>query len=130
MTDPRTQVAAADLNDAERAIDIAWQDGHASRYSLKLLREECPCAGCRTDREEIKRNPFRVIGPDARPPSFSLADVEPVGTYALRFVWTDGHGSGIYTFDFLRELCPCEVCRSARVTDETPYVHGIFIPSG
>jgi DUF971 family protein len=33
-----------------------------------------------------------------------------VGRYAIRFHWSDGHSTGIYTFEHLRELCPCPIC--------------------
>ncbi|MFB3073931.1 MAG: gamma-butyrobetaine hydroxylase-like domain-containing protein [Candidatus Methylomirabilales bacterium] len=41
-----------------------------------------------------------------------IAQMAPVGRYALSFTWSDGHSTGIYSFDFLRSLCPCEICRS------------------
>jgi DUF971 family protein len=48
----------------------------------------------------------------------------------MRIHWGDGHQAGIYTFEYLRQLCPCETCRAQRPTDDTPYVHGIYIPKG
>jgi len=38
---------------------------------------------------------------------------ELVGRYALQIYWSDGHSSGIYTFDYLRGLCPCTECEAA-----------------
>ncbi len=43
-------------------------------------------------------------------PSMTLTDIGAVGSYALEFVWSDGHGAGIYTWKYLREACPCEIC--------------------
>lgn len=43
-------------------------------------------------------------------PDVSPLAIEPVGRYALRFQWSDGHATGIYTFEYLRELCPCPSC--------------------
>ena len=37
--------------------------------------------------------------------------VTPIGRYAISFAWNDGHGSGIYSWDYLRRHCQCEVCR-------------------
>jgi len=122
------EIARADINEQERTLEIEWDDGHLSIYPLKLLRSECPCASCRTIREEGRNNPFRVIGPNERPPNFDLEDVEPVGRYGMRIHWGDGHAAGIYTFDYLREICPCEACRAARQGDQAPFVHGIYIP--
>jgi DUF971 family protein len=124
------EICVADLRDAEEALDITWGDGHQSVYSLKELRKECPCAGCRSAREEAKRNtdPFRVLASNVRPPSHTVTNIEAVGRYGMRIGWGDGHNTGIYTFEYLRELCPCEVCRAARRADDLPYVHGIYIP--
>jgi len=44
------------------------------------------------------------------PAGIGRADLEPVGNYALRFTWGDGHNTGIYSFDLLRSLCPCREC--------------------
>jgi DUF971 family protein len=43
-----------------------------------------------------------------------LASIMPVGNYGVSFVWTDGHATGIYRFDFLRSICPCDVCSAER----------------
>ncbi len=121
-------ILQADVNDERQTLEIGWGDGHPSVYPLKYLRAECPCASCRTEREEARSNPFRVIGPNQRPPSTEIADVEPVGRYGMRIVWSDGHGTGIYTFEYLREICPCDSCKAARTGGDVPYVHGIYIP--
>lgn len=128
MTQEQVQIRSADLNEARQALEIEWGDGHRSALPLKLLRAECPCASCRTAREESRVNPFRVLGPNERPPSSELSDVEPVGRYALRFIWKDGHQAGLYTYEYLREICPCEACGAARQAGDAPFVHGIFIP--
>ncbi len=52
-----------------------------------------------------------MSGPILRPGEVRATDVKPVGRYALNFVWSDGHDSGIYTYSLLRELCPCQACR-------------------
>ena len=127
MPQAATTIAEADLNDAAQALEIRWEDGHSSAYPLKHLRAECPCAQCRTDREEARGNPLRVLG---HVPSAEVTNVEAVGRYGIRFTWGDRHDAGIYTFEYLREICPCESCRGARPADAEPFVHGIFIPGG
>ena len=70
-----------------------------------------PCAsavGARSAIDELaanKRLREESIGKDVRPLS-----IDPVGRYAIRFHWSDGHSTGIYPFEQLRELCPCPIC--------------------
>jgi DUF971 family protein len=86
--------------------DLFWNDGHFSSYPSWYLRENCPCATCV---EEFTGR--RMIRQGSIPSSVERVDVGPVGNYALRFAFSDGHGTGIYTFDFLRRICPCPECR-------------------
>ena len=89
-------------------LTIQWSDGHFSAYPYRYLRNKCPCATC------------SEMGPPAStaPSPFPMFGVKPlkperaelVGRYAVQIYWSDGHSSGIYTFDFLRELCPCVEC--------------------
>lgn len=122
----RTQIAAADLNDAAGAVEITWGDGHQSTYPLPYLRQQCPCASCRQEREEARANPFHVV--KGTPPSTELINVEEVGRYGLRLTWKDAHNTGIYAFDYLRDACPCEACQAVRPAADAPYTHGIYIP--
>lgn len=126
MTMNPNQIRAADITD--EALEITWGDDHPSVYPLKYLRSHCPCATCRSEREEARKNPFRVLPAGQRPPSAGIADVQGVGNYALQFAWNDGHSTGIYTLEYLRGLCPCPECSAGRSEDQAPYVHGIFIP--
>ena len=81
---------------------IEWSDGVRHVLPWTLLRESCPCAECRIERE--KPQPLMpIIDPaQAQPPR--PQSMEPVGRYAYQLVWKDGHSSGIYTFEFLRQL--------------------------
>jgi DUF971 family protein len=88
---------------------IEWDDHHVSRYPLAGLREACPCAECRGGHEGMSEE----VGPEVfqRPltpgRSAELTSIEAVGNYALLPVWADGHRYGIYTWDYLRGICPC-----------------------
>jgi DUF971 family protein len=100
-------------------IKIDWKDGHRSEYGLSYLRENCPCATCAgthgppTTRPEPQgSNPFQMYKPALR-----IQSVEPVGTYAVKIYWSDGHSSGIYSYDHFRAICPCHECKA---TDATP----------
>ncbi len=73
------------------------------------LRLACPCASCV---EEMSGRPLldpSKVDPAVRPVSLSL-----VGAYGLRIQWSDGHATGIYTFQHLLRVCPCRVCRHER----------------
>ncbi len=99
-------------------VDIVWADGHTSHYDFDYLRKECPCATCNDER--IKKNSSKFGAPSSSlPNSAALPMFKPktkarsaksVGNYAIQIDFTDGHGAGIYSFDFLRTICPCPVC--------------------
>jgi DUF971 family protein len=94
--------------EGQERLVIVWKDGHRSVYSWKSLRSNCPCASCREERA-TPPDPFRVLKPSELVPLAPLA-MEPVGHYAYRIVWSDGHDSGLYTLEHLRSLCECPVC--------------------
>jgi DUF971 family protein len=99
-------------------MEIVWKDGHRSSYPFVFLRDACPCALCDDEREKSGRAPGDppALAPGALPMFKEKArptHAEPVGRYAIRFVWNDGHELGIYSWPFLREQCPCVECRSA-----------------
>ena len=89
---------------------IQWNDGHRSVYSWAHLRKECPCAGCRDEREKPP-DPFRILKPEELKPLAPTA-MTPVGRYAYKITWSDGHDSGIFTLEHLRQLCECPSCKS------------------
>jgi DUF971 family protein len=86
-----------------RRLHLTWSDGHGADYEHEYLRGWCPCAACQ-GHSGLK---IRFL-PPAQP--VSPTTIQPVGNYAISIAWSDGHGSGIYRFDFLREICPCERC--------------------
>jgi DUF971 family protein len=100
-----------------KGIKIDWEDGHRSEYSLAYLRDECPCASCTgAHGTEPQKTSYSSPQPAGNPfpmfkPALKMLGVEPVGAYAIRISWNDGHNSGIYSYDHLREICPCEECR-------------------
>ena len=78
---------------------IQWADGHESHYVAPQLRGMCPCASCKDEMTGI-----RIILPIHIPDTLEFRRIELVGQYALQFVWSDGHRTGIYSFDYLRGL--------------------------
>jgi DUF971 family protein len=102
-----------------KGVAIEWKDGHLSHYTFPYLRDACPCALCDDERGKSGRKPGEAI--QAQPgelPMFKAAakpvSAEGVGKYAIKFNWNDGHELGIYSWQWLREICPCDECRSAR----------------
>jgi DUF971 family protein len=100
-------------------VEIEWKDGHRSSYTFTYLRDACPCALCTEERDKEKRKPGDPLGAvqGALPMFKALArptEVEPIGKYAIRFYWNDGHQHGVYSWRWLREVCPCPECKMAR----------------
>jgi len=108
-------------------IDVTWSDGHASHYDFAFLREQCPCATCNDERREkqAQEQPAPpALSSAALPmykPKITAKTAHAVGNYALQIDFNDGHATGIYSFDFLRTICPCDACgRQYRSGVETP----------
>lgn len=93
------------------AVVIDWDGiGHEAVFPARELRLACPCAECV---EEMSGRPLldpARVPDDVRPVTLAL-----VGAYGLRIQWSDGHGTGIYTFDRLFQSCPCQRCRTRLV---------------
>jgi DUF971 family protein len=97
-------------------MEIDWRDGHQSVWTFFWLRHACPCATCHEEREASGRKPGVP-----KPKSQTLlvmyeapvkpVEVSSVGKYAMRFKWSDGHESGIYSWEYLRRQCQCEPCK-------------------
>lgn len=114
--DPRRKPAEIKVHVTTGAgVDIGWADGRRSHYEFAFLREMCPCAMCNDERAkkpdtaEPLSNPSQDLFPMFKPkPRASAA--KAIGNYALQIDFTDGHTAGIYSFEYLRTICPCEEC--------------------
>jgi DUF971 family protein len=95
--------------DGEGRLVIDWNDGHLSVYAWKHLRDNCLCATCREERT-APPDPFRILKPNELLPLKPVA-LTPVGHYAYKITWSDGHDAGIYTLEHLRALCQCPACQ-------------------
>ncbi|HMF89859.1 MAG TPA: DUF971 domain-containing protein [Candidatus Angelobacter sp.] len=99
-------------------VDIEWDDGHRTHYNFQWLRDACPCATCTDERNSHNRKPGEpakaaaAVLPMYKEPA-KPKEVKPVGRYALNISWNDGHSSGIYSWDYLREMCQCEECKKS-----------------
>lgn len=86
----------------EQRLIVEWMDGKRSEFSLDELRRQCPCATCRSEREQANTNPLRILKAD--PTGVRVDHAELVGSYAIQFHWSDGHNMGIFDFRLLRSL--------------------------
>ena len=92
-----------------RTIRIRWSDDHESVYDIAYLRKKCPCALCRGHLPFNYREKLDLPSFQEGPP-LEILRCEPVGRYALQFAFSDGHDTGIYTFEHLKKICPCPRC--------------------
>ena len=95
--------------EGEDRLVVQWSDGHRSEHTWVHLRQECPCAGCREERSQPP-DPFRILKPSELVPLKPVA-IAPVGYYAYKITWSDGHDSGLYTLENLRAMCECGECK-------------------
>lgn len=89
------------------ALLIEWSDGRKQQYSLAELRDHCPCALCREERKKKDVPQVDALpseSPPGEPRPLELVSMRPVGNYAYSIAFSDGHDSGIYPFELLREL--------------------------
>lgn len=82
---------------------ITWSEEIQTKISLKYLRDECPCAGCKG--ETILFKTFRPPKPAILSPEmYKIKNIEPVGDYAIQISWRDGHNTGIYSWEYLNTI--------------------------
>jgi ATP-binding protein involved in chromosome partitioning len=96
----------------DAGVRIEWQpERHAALFEARPLRLACPCAACV---EEMSGRP--LLDPATVPDEIRPLRLSLVGAYGLKVQWSDGHDTGIYTFEHLLSVCPCDVCKVERVT--------------
>jgi DUF971 family protein len=83
-------------------LAIVWEDGSETFLEGAPLRRACPCAACKGEANVLSHAAPRPQ--NYQPASFEIRRWEYIGGYALQPHWGDGHGSGIYPFDYLRQL--------------------------
>jgi DUF971 family protein len=86
-------------------LRIAWSDGQVREYAIRELREKCPCATCREKRNSPPppATSLPILSPAEAAP-LAIAAMNPVGRYAYGIDFSDGHDTGIFTLESLREL--------------------------
>ena len=100
--------AVKSLKLTDKVVAVEWSDGHKSDFDYKYLRINCGCAECV---EEWSHR--TLLDPASVPADIHAEDYLMVGRYAVQFLWSDAHYTGIYPFDLLRQLCRCDECKVA-----------------
>src|ERR1700710_2842594 len=96
MTHPPTNIRALQ---SDQILELTWDDGTVARLPFKTVRAECPCAVCVNE-----WTGQRVLDPASIRADIKPEGLEGIGHYAVRIVWNDGHSSGHFTWEKLREL--------------------------
>jgi DUF971 family protein len=89
---------------SDQVLELTWEDGRVVRLPYRYLRGECPCASCRDE-----WTGKRILDPSSIRDDIKIEGMEPIGNYAVRLGWSDGHSSGLYTWETLYRLaaeCP------------------------
>ncbi|MDQ6987885.1 MAG: gamma-butyrobetaine hydroxylase-like domain-containing protein [Mariprofundaceae bacterium] len=109
---PQTLPTAIRNYQVDGQLEIDWSDGHQSRYSHEHLRVQCPCADCRGHTPEQAKI---ISGKE----NVRISSIDPVGNYALRISFDDGHDTGLYEFSELRHnTCQCDEHGASRAAPE------------
>ena len=107
MTDPPSNIRAFS---GDQTLELTWPDDRVDSLPYRYLRGECPCATCRDE-----WSGERILDPSSIREDIKLEGMEPIGSYAVRLVWNDGHSSGLYTWETLLRLADERVAK-----DPTP----------
>ncbi|HXY36745.1 MAG TPA: DUF971 domain-containing protein [Planctomycetaceae bacterium] len=93
------------LKNTGDSLEIAWSDGVTQRISWRKLRDACPCASCRVERAQSpKPQPLLAVLSPAEARPLAPVSMRPAGNYAYAIAFSDGHNSGIYSLELLRQL--------------------------
>jgi DUF971 family protein len=96
-----------DIQQVGRELAVKWEDGSESFIGLEKLRRACPCAGCKGE-SDIMGNLYKGLDQPLTPRAFELRGVGMIGSYAVQPTWADGHATGLYSFDYLKQIAETE----------------------
>jgi len=107
----------------DRGLTVHWPDGTKSFYPIAYLRRMSPSAEARTLREQLAKNPLTVLPNTGDGKPLTATSAELVGNYAVRIRFSDGHDTGLYSWDYLRQIDPenpsPDVASTAAEADES-----------
>jgi DUF971 family protein len=92
-----------DIQQIGSELAIKWDDGGESFIPLEKLRRACPCAGCQGE-TDIMGNLYKNPGGKLTAAAFQLVRFTSVGGYGIQPAWADGHATGIFSFDYLKQV--------------------------
>lgn len=96
------RLALTKVDQVGSEVALAWSDGGESFFGLEQFRRACPCAVCQGEADVLGMVDRPVV--DYGPESFALKGMQVIGGYALQPTWGDGHGTGLYSFSYLRRM--------------------------
>ncbi len=99
----------------EGMLVLTWTTRHVAEIPFKYLRCHCGCAQCVDERTGV-----RILHPGTVPEDIMVEDIGLVGNYAFKVRWSDGHDTGIYSWDYLARICPCPACGGPKPFDRRP----------
>ncbi len=100
---------------SDTVLTILWDDGHESLYFADHLRKNCPCADCESRKEKLGDKAFPFLK------DIKIDSYEMQGRYAIGFTFSDGHNTGIYRYELLRDLCQCDICTGNVIRVQGPF---------
>lgn len=100
----RYQIIEIDVDTASQKLSIIWGDNERSYFPMEGLRKVCPCVFCRGGHEHMgkKMEPSELKKKPEK--DWRISSIKPTGNYAIQINWSDGHNSGLYRYDALRDL--------------------------
>lgn len=95
----------------ERVLELSWPSGPVCRYPFHFLRCECPCAACVNEFTGV-----RTLDPAKVPDEIHPEEIGLSGNYALKIRWSDGHFTGLYSWDLFQRLADSEAVETVAAT--------------
>lgn len=106
-----TRPKSVTVHKGDKLFEIIWRDDHISKFPLHGLRKACPCVVCKGGHAEMGKPVDPSVFFEKPERLINIQHIDQIGNYAIQITWSDGHNSGIYKWETLREMCPCEQCK-------------------
>jgi DUF971 family protein len=87
------------IDEGDDGLRIVWSDATENLYSAPFLRRVCACAQCVNE-----WTGERMLKPESVSDAVKIENIGVVGRYALSFTFSDGHNTGIFSFNYLHQV--------------------------